>query len=194
MSKTYSELIIEGRFTLVKGFLVGFICGVEPEAKYFFHQKSNIIKRDTLMGLVKELFEVEDYVYLCLEDNVVERFKNAVEIATPKIGISIKEIKKIKDAEFKFSFAIFNEENAKECKNIFSNLPEGINLIDFSPVEKVDKDAPVISYRKERHPYSYKGSGIVRGDFGNMVELFLKCKRSVFSQFVECEEIMLNFE
>jgi hypothetical protein len=113
MSKTYSELIIEGGFTLVKGFVIGFICSVSPDATYFFKQKSNVIRRETIMGLVKELFEVEDYVYLCVEDDILENFKKAVKLAEPKIGITIKEIKKIKDAEFKFSFKIFNEEIAK---------------------------------------------------------------------------------
>ena len=194
MKKTFSELVIEGNFTLVKGFLMGFICGVSPETKYFFNRKTGIIRRDTLMGLVKEFLEFEDYIYICLEDSIIDDFKKAVEIAEPKIGIQIKDIKKIKSAEFKFSFEIFNEDIAKECKTIISNAPQSVNFIGFEPTEKIDKDAPLIGYRWESHPYSYKGKGIGKGDLADVVELFLNFKRSRISQFVECDEVIINFE
>jgi len=194
MKKTFSELVIEGNFTLVKGFLMGFICGFAPESKYFFHRKTGIVRRDTILGLVKEFLEVEDYVYISLEDSIIDDFKKAVDVAEGKIGIQIKDIKTIKSAEFKFSFEIFNEKLAGECKAIFSNPPHDIDIIDFKPVEKIDKDAPSIGYRSERHPYHYKGKGIVKGDFDDIIELFMKCKRCKCSQFLECDEVNLNFE
>ncbi len=194
MKKTFSELVIKGNFTLVKGFLMGLICGIAPDTAYFFYRKKGTIRRDTLLGLMKEFLEVEDYVYLCLEDSVIEDFGKAVELAKPKIGISIKEIKKIKSAEFSFSFEIFNEELANKCKEVFSHPPESIQFVDFKPEEKIDRDAPSVGYSSEMHPYSYKGKGTARGDFSDVVELFLKCKRSKCSQFIECEEVILNFE
>jgi len=194
MKKAFSELVIEGNFTLVKGFLMGFICGFAPESKYFFHRKTGIVRRDTILGLVKELLEVGDYVYLSLEDSIIDDFKKAVDIAKVRIGIKIKDIKKIKSAEFKFSFEIFNEKLASEFKAILSNPPHDVEIVDFKHVEKIDKEAPSIGYRSERHPYRYKGKGIIKGNFDDVIELFMKCKRSKCSQFVECDEINLNFE
>lgn len=193
MEKTFSELIIKGNFTLVKGFLVGYLCGAAPDAVYFFHRKKGVIRRDTLMGLVKGFLEVEDVVYLCLEDGAVEGFKKAVAAAEEKIGISIVECNKIKDAEFPFSFEVYSKEMADECREIFSNPPDVIKISDFAPVELVDEKVSPIGYHSEKHPYRYGGKGTVKGDFYGIVDLFLKCKRSNCSQFIECDEIKLNY-
>jgi len=95
---------------------------------------------------------------------------------------------------FKFSFDIFNEKLASEFKAILSNPPHDVEIVDFKPVEKIDKDTPSIGYFSERHPYRYKGKGIVKGDFDDVIEFFMKCKRSKCSQFVECDEVNLTFE
>ena len=193
MEKTFSELIIKGNFTLVKGFLLVYLCGSAPDAKYFFHRKKGIIRRDTLMGMMKGFLEVENRVYLCLEDSAVEGFKKAVAAAEEKIGISIGECKKIKGAEFLFSFEVYSNELANECKGIFSNLPENIELAEFEPVETVNEKVSPIGYHSEKHPYRYGGKGTAKGGFCGIVELFMMCKRSKCSKFIECDEVILKY-
>ena len=84
MEKAYTELVIAGPFALVKGFLMGFRCGIETEFNYFFHRKCGI-RRDTLAELVKEALDMDNYVHLCLENDVLDRFREAVEKAQPVV-------------------------------------------------------------------------------------------------------------
>ncbi|MBD3223891.1 MAG: hypothetical protein GF313_04130, partial [Caldithrix sp.] len=65
MSRKFSELVIEGPFMLVKGFLVGFLAVKNPEGRYFFHRKAGI-RRETFKEFLKDFFELDNYVHLCL--------------------------------------------------------------------------------------------------------------------------------
>ena len=103
MAKGFSELVIEGPFGLVKGFLMGFIYGSGKEYNYFFHRKEGI-RRETFKEILKELFEYENYVHVCLENEAVAKFSEAIDYAHEKIGLSVKS------AYFSFSYELFNEE------------------------------------------------------------------------------------
>ena len=193
--KTFSELVVEGPFILVKGFLMGFWGSREPPPRYFIHRKVGI-RRETLRDVLVELFELENLVHLCLEDEAVPAFRDAVEKAHPVIGISLKSTQKIAGAEFGFSFEIFNRDLADECKAVLSAVPEGVELIDFDQHEEVRKEAgaPSLSGYGSAHPYEYRGQGQVKGDFGGVVDLYLKCKRSKACPSILTREIGLALE
>jgi len=193
MEKAYTELVIAGPFALVKGFLMGFRCGSETEFGYFFHRKSGI-RRDTLAELVKEALEMDNYVHLCLENDVLERFRKAVEKTRPAIGLEIKNERPIKEAHFDFSFDISNREAAKNVKQILENLPTGVKLEGYEPQEETHPEGESRSGGyAPLHPYTFKGRGRIRGDFGSVMELFLKAKRMPESDLVPLREIMLSF-
>lgn len=194
MAKAFSELVITGNFTLVKGFLLGFLCARKSTAKYFFHRKAGTIRRDSFTGLIKELMDFQSDVYLCLENSEVSDFKYAIEQACPRIGLSIKQIREIKSSEFKFDFELFNPDDGRECKKILDEAQQVVEIENFEPEEIWNRGID-LGYRHEgAHVYTYKGKGIVRGDVDNVIDVFLKCKRSQFSNFARCDEVILNFE
>jgi hypothetical protein len=194
MTKDYRELVVAGSFALVKGFLLGFRCGSGREFSYFFHHKSGI-RRDTLTELVKDVLELDNYVHLCLEEDVVESFKEAVAKAGPVVGIEVRKERRIKEARFDFSFRINNRRAADKIKETLNNLPQGVKIEGYEPQELTHKNeekatagyAPI-------HAYDFKGSGVVRGDFGGIMELFLKIKRMPESELMLMGDIVLNFE
>ena len=118
MQKSFSELVIEGPFLLVKGFILGFLHGSENEVDYFFHRKHGI-RRETFKEFIKELFEFENHVHVCLNNNIVPKFLKAIEETKENIELEVKSVKAIKSANFSFSFEIFNEELAKETEALF---------------------------------------------------------------------------
>ena len=193
MEKAYTELVIAGPFALVKGFLMGFRYGSETEFGYFFHRKSGI-RRDTLAELVKEALEMDNYVHLCLENDVLKRFRKAVGKTRPAIGLEIKNERLIKEAHFDFSFNISNREAAKNVKQILENLPPGVKLEGYEPQEETHPEGESkIGGYAPLHPYTFKGSGRISGDFGAVMELFLKAKRMPESGLVLLSEIALSF-
>ncbi|NOX90756.1 MAG: hypothetical protein GXO77_17280 [Calditrichaeota bacterium] len=191
MGKSFSEIVIEGPFMLIKGFLLGFLACRKPDATYFFHRKTNI-RRETLKEFVKEFFELENYVHLCLEDELIEPFKEAVSLYNKVTGYEIKSIKSIKSAEFSFAAEIFEKDYATQFKEMLNNLPEGVKLIDYFPNELVEKDAKGLESYAPLHDYIFRAKGIVSGDFEGVVDLYMKIKRSELNDFVICSEIKLK--
>ena len=195
MQRAFSELVIEGPFILVKGFLMGFWSTQEPPPQYFFHRKAGI-RRETLRDALVELFELENMVHVCLEEAAVQPFQDAVVRAKSVIGLSVRSVKKVVAAEFEFSFEMFSEELADEGKGIFGHLPEGVELVSFEPeevVHEIQKGRRYAGYAPVR-PYVYKGMGHCKGEFGGVVDLFLKCKRSKAASFILTGKIELTLE
>ena len=193
--KTFSELVIGGPFILVKGFLMGFWSSREPQPRYFFHRKAGI-RRETLRDVLVELFELENLVHLCLEDDVVPAFQEAIDRAHDVIGISVRSVKGISGAEFEFSFEIFSRDLADACRSALAEIPEGVDLIGFAPEEEVHEDEAKdgLSRYAPVHAYAYRGKGRVKGDFGGVVDLLLRVKRCRASQFILTGEIELDLQ
>ncbi len=192
MSTKFSELVVEGPFTMVKGLLLGFLGCQKPDGKYFFHRKENI-RRDTLKEFLKELFELENYVHFCLEDDLVEPFKEAVKLYTEKTGYKIKSIKPIKGGEFSFAAEFFDRKLADEFRKTIENLPEGVKMERYYPSEQVNEDGKGIEVYAPLHEYIFRAKGTVSGDFEGIMDLYIKIKKSDFGDFVILTPIQLHF-
>ena len=195
MTKSFCELVVEGPFILVKGFLMGFWSTADPQPRYFFHRKAGI-RRETLRDVLSELFEWENLVHICLEEDAVPAFEAAIDRSKSVIGISIRSTRRIRAAAYDFSFQVFNRDLAQECRSIFSEVPEGVELVGHDPKEEIqdeDRDYSLSGYGG-MHPYAYFGKGAVRGDCGGVVEFYLRCKRSKADLFILTGEISLELE
>ena len=193
MQKNFSELVIEGQFILVKGFILGFMHGSDHEFDYFFHRKHGI-RRETFKDFIKEIFELESHVHVCIENNIVPKFLKAVEKSQDKIGLQVNSVRAINSANFTFSFEIFNEELAKETEAIFENSPAGVKIIDYKPVEEVSDEAVGVEGYAPVHSFVARGSGKAEGNFHDIMDLFLNIKRSRGSESIMCGEINLDLE
>jgi hypothetical protein len=193
MQKSFSELVIEGQFVLVKGFILGFLHGSDHEFDFFFHRKYGI-RRETFKEFIKELFEFDSHVHVCLENNVLPKFLKAIEKSKEKIGLEVKSVRAISSANFSFSFEIFNEELAKETEKLFKNIPAGLKVTGYKPIEEVENDAVGIEAYAPAHSFVLRGSGTANGNFHDIMVLFLNIKRSNASESIICSEIKLELE
>jgi hypothetical protein len=194
MKTSYSELVIKAPFLLVKGLLLGFMHGRDETFNYFFDRKAGV-RRETLGEMFRELMELDTHTYLCLPNHVIADFMKMIENIEERIGIEVESVKEIGSAEFSFSFEIFNRKYARSSKEFIENLPGTIQLLNYEPKELVDEGlvdmtggyAPV-------HSYCYSGQGIARGEFADIMEAYLKIKRSKLADSVLCSEIRLYFK
>lgn len=189
----YSEVVIQGPFMLVKGFLLGFLSQTKADSKYFFHRKAGI-RRETFKELLKELFELEDHVHVCLESALVEPFSKALELYTKITGNEIKSVKPVSGGWFNFSFEVYNKEIAADIRAIFETLPDGVSLEDYFPTEEQDVSASGAEGYAPLHEYVFRARGKVKGDFEGVMDLFLKIKRGELSDAIVCSEVHLEFE
>lgn len=193
MHKSFSEIVIEGQFILVKGFIMGFLHGSNQEFDYFFHRKHGI-RRETFKEVIKELFEFDSHVHLCLDNNIIPKFLKAIEKSHEKIGLEIKSVRAIKSANFSFSYEIFNEELANKVKELFENSPAGISMIDYQPTVEKSDDAVGVEGYAPVHDFVARGNGKAEGNFYDVMELYLNVKRSKGSESIMCSEINLDLE
>ncbi|HGY56125.1 MAG TPA: hypothetical protein ENK44_10505 [Caldithrix abyssi] len=193
MSRSFHEIVMEGPFLLVKGFLLGFLAGVKPEGRYFFHRRAGI-RRDTFREFIKELFELENYQHLCLESDLVNKFKEASRLYAKVTGMEIKSVRKIKSAQFSFAYEMFNEELALKAKEVLESLPESVKVLDFHPLEIKENEGKGLESYAPLHDFTARGKGTVTGDFDGVIDLFLKIKRSEFADFVVLTDVKLELE
>ena len=193
MQKSFSELVIEGQFVLVKGFIMGFLYGSDHEFDYFFHRKDGI-RRETFKEFIKELFEFDSHVHLCLDNNVVPKFLKAIEKSKEKIGLEVRSVRAIGSANFSFSFEIYNKNLAEDIKKIFENSPAGVKVIDYKPTEEIADDAVGVEGYAPVHSFVARASGKAEGNFHDIMELYLNVKRSKGSESIMCSEINLDLE
>jgi len=192
MSTTFTEIVLEGRFIMVKGFMLGFLGCYKPDGKYFFHRKENI-RRETFGEFLKELFELDNYVHFCIEDDLLEPFKKALPLYTKATGYEIKSERPIKGAEFSFAAEVYNRDLAGKLKDLLEHLPEGVSLKNYVPSEEVNEDAKGFEAYAPLHEYIFRAKGIVTGDFEGIMKTYLQIKRGDLSDFVILSQVKLHF-
>jgi hypothetical protein len=193
MNQSFYEVVLEGNFMLVRGFVIGFLSAIKPNGLFFFHRKAGI-RRETLKEFLREFFELENHVHFCLESDLIDDFKKAAEYYEKLTGMKIQSIKEIKNAHFSFTYEFFNEELAQKAKDILTNLPEGLVIKDYMPFEnKDDEGIGMEGGYAPLHEFTSRGKGIIEGKFGSVIELFLKIKRSDLSESIICSDVDLIF-
>jgi len=193
MKQNFSEIVIEGRFMLVKGFLLGFLSQKNPNGRYFFHRKSGI-RRETFKDMLKQFFELDNYAHFCLESDLVDSFVQATELYTKVTGNEIKSVKPVHSANFNFSFEVFSEKSAQQAKEIIENMPEGVKLVDYAPYEDKDEEGRGTEAYAPLHEYTMRAKGRIEGDFAGVMDVYLKIKRSELSENIICSDVKLELE
>lgn len=193
MSKKYSEIIIEGSFMLAKGFLLGFLSTTQQQGGYFFHRKSGI-RRETFRELLKDFFELDNHVHVCLEKSLVDKFKKASSLYTEITGNKIVSEKAIKSASFNFSYEFYNKELATEAKAILERLPKNVSLTDYFPFEDIDAEGLGVEAYAPLHEYTARARGKLSGDFESIMNIYLKIKKSNLCESIICGAAILEFE
>lgn len=192
MSIQFCELVINAPFLLVKGFLVGFMQGRGDSFDYYFHRKSKI-ERDTLGEFVKEVLHLDCHTHLCLPKDIVPVFRQALENVKGKINAEVLSEKDIQSASFKFSFHLYDEKATGPCKELFRRLPEGVQLVDYYPMElRANHFAGVSEYGRV-NPYTFEGSGTVRGEFAGVMKFHRTISEHELGESILCSDIRLSF-
>ncbi len=190
----YSELCMVGSYSLIRGFVNGYLLGKGLIRRPFFHIRAGTIRRDRIIGILKSLLDFENEVHFCIRSEEVAEFLKAVEMAKDRCGVYIKETKPIKSVEFQFTHDIFNKDLGEKCKELIASKNEGVDIFDYTPVEDDHPEYAELKMRGTAHRYSFKGGGMVYGDFGPVIDFYMSINQNKCRDFFSLRDLKLNYE
>jgi hypothetical protein len=166
MAKQYSEVVFEGHYSNIRGFIEGFIAGSGKELSFFFSEQAGV-KSETMSEVLKEWISLSNKIHhVVMESELFEKIKKSLERLTDSDSLnkgSIKSAKAIKTASFRFKFSTYGRKYGEDIKKLLEKLPGGLSLKDYSPVEKIDKDAKGVELYSPAHEYTFEGTGVIAG-------------------------------
>ncbi len=185
----YHELVVEGPYLLVKGFVEGSAnCLDDPEI--FFSKEENI-ERETLNEKLKEwLGFAETLVHIVVDEKNLEKLTEFFKKRGEKFGLEIKSELKILSASFEFKMEAFTPKHGKKMKKLLAELPPTITIAGKEEEEKVH-DVEERGIYTPDHPYELNIKGTIVGPFKEVVETHRKWKE--FSLII-LENIKLTLE
>ncbi|HSV95498.1 MAG TPA: hypothetical protein VLM75_01045 [Spirochaetota bacterium] len=172
MAKQYSEVVFEGHHGIIRGFIEGFVAGSGKEASFFFSDRVGV-KAETMSDILKEWISLSNKIHhIVMESDLLEKIRKSVERLNDSESLnkgSIKSVKPIKAASFRLKFITYGRKYGEDIKKLLEKLPGGLSLKDYSPVEKVDKDAKGVERYSPVHEYTFEGTGVISGPVDEVI-------------------------
>jgi hypothetical protein len=101
----------------------------------------------------------------------------------------LKSAKLVKKAQFNFTAKTYGRPYAAEIKALLKKLPAGIELRDYKPLERENRDARGVELYAPEHEYTFEASGTLSGELGELIALR---KKMDDHPLIETERIKLN--
>jgi hypothetical protein len=192
MQKTFIEAVFEGDYKSVRGYLEGFVAALGIRYGYFICSDSGV-ESETMAEQIREWISLGTRIHhVLMEDGLFEKIRDAMEAAGNSALVNsscIKSTKQVKGAFFRFRFETYGRKYAEEIKELLRQLPEGVTLSEYTPVEKIDEDCKGVELYTVCHDYVFSGDGLISGDVGAVIRL-----RSALDAhpLIEAEKVRLD--
>lgn len=174
MQKEFIEVVFEGDYHTIRGYMEGFAAARGKESIFFFCSDCGV-KTDTLSEHIREWISLGGKLHhLLIESGFFDEIRAALAVADKKalLGSSaIKSAKKVNGASFSFHFETYGRKYAEEIKDILARLPEEVSLTDYLPKEKIDEDCKGVELYTVCHDYEFTGAGTLAGPVEEIITL-----------------------
>jgi hypothetical protein len=171
MIKEYVEVVLEGSFDFIKGFVLGFLEGKGIDGEAIFEEAGRA-RGDVFVRLMRFIRLEEDRVHLIVGAGIHELLKAALERRQDEVPVRIVTVRKILGAHFEFHYRTYSQPLGTELKNIFLNLPEGIQVEGYEPKETLRPESKAIEAYAPEHPYAVEAEGKISGQAMEVIDLF----------------------
>jgi hypothetical protein len=194
MGNTFVEVVFEGHYNTVRGYIEGLQDGIGSDYKFFFSSETDIAA-ETLSELIKEWVSLghrlhhvvmEEVFFAILKDVLSKKGSDSLMTSS-----SIKSSKNIKEATFDFKFDAYARKYAEEIKELLGKLPEGVSLHHYKPEEKINHDAEGVELYAPAHDYIFHGKGTIIGPIEQVVAFHMILDDH---PLIEAEKIFLELE
>lgn len=194
MENKFVEVVFEGHYNTVRGYIEGLQDGMGTSHKFFFSSEAGI-KAETLSELIKEWVSLghklhhvvmEEAFFAKIKDVLLKKGRDSLITSS-----SIKSSKNVKEASFDFKFDAYARKYADEIKELLGNLPDGVSLHHYKPEEKINHDAEGVELYAPAHDYIFHGKGTIIGPIEQVV-IF----RNIINDhpLIEAEKVFLDLD
>ena len=138
----YHELVIDGTYDLVRGFVTGFLSGRAYPTPAVFSRECGIRRVSLGEKMLAWTGVHGQAAHIIVEEGIVGDLIR--EITTNEAGLDLKVVsnRRIKNATFDFHYRVFARVYAEEIKKIFAGASSGVTVsFEEGPEEIVKPDA-----------------------------------------------------
>jgi len=191
MRKKWYEIVIEGSFDLIKGFVIGFFEGRKIGGAIIFEREHHVKREDGLEHLLRAIHIEEDRVHILMSERTFRMLDQALNNRKHGVPLKIVSKKEIVRVHFNFTYAAYAKRFGDELKNLFGKMPQGVRLEGYQPeeIERETKDSTA-GYAP-LHKYEIKAKGRVSGPAKGVIDFY---DRLEHNKLIELEEIELEFQ
>jgi len=188
--KHYYEIVIEGSFDLIKGFIIGFFEGRKIGGAIIFEREHHVKREAGLEHLLRAIHIEEDRVHLIIDEAIYRLLCEALNNRKHMIKLKVVSEREIIKAHFNFTYAAYAKRFGDELKNLFIKLPAGVELEGYKPeeIEREIKESSV-GYAP-LHEYEIRAKGRVSGPANEVIDFYDKIEHN---EWIEPENIELEF-
>jgi hypothetical protein len=191
MNKEYCEVVIEGSFDLIKGFVYGFLegRGIRGEAVF---GKDHHVENESKFGQMMRLIGFKgDRFTLIVGSGFLKLLKEALERREDEVALKIVSERKIRQASFGFRYRAYTKDLGDKLKALFGNPPEKLQVKDYEPEETVLPEGKGVEAYAPLHEYEVKATGTLYGPICDVIDFYGKAEHY---DMVELGNIKLKYD
>ncbi len=187
MRGKWYEIVIEGSFDLIKGFITGFFEGRKITGAIIFEREHHVKREDGLEHLLRAIHVEEDRVHILMGKRTFRILDQALKNRKHEIPLKVVSEKEIVRAHFNFTYAAYGKQFGNELKRLFKNLPEGVRLEGYQPEEIERKTKDSTAGYAPLHKYEIKARGRVSGPAKDVIDFYDRLEHNALIEFEEIE-------
>lgn len=176
MDKSYCEMTVRGPQELIKGFVIGYVEGLGGQEKPILGEECRV-EQDNPLGLIMHFFTDHHTVPIIVESGFCKYLSDALKKHENELQATIVSIREIAGARFDFQYRTFSRDVGKYLLELFSDPPEGVQVDDYAPREKIIPEGKGIEAYTPLHDYEVKAKGTVTGGVKEVYDLYCRAAR-----------------
>ena len=190
MNRRYFELVVEGQFELIKGFVLGFLVGKGIHESAVFAREHHVKGDTDLKHVLRALTGKEDQARVVVEEGVCQSLAQSLANVREALPLRLVSTREISGAHAVFTYEAYAKEMGDELKALFVNPPEGVAVADYESEEKVEPGGKGIEAYAPLHHYEIKAKGRITGAVRPLIDFYDQLEQH---PLVALEEIVLEF-
>ncbi|MGB4549457.1 MAG: hypothetical protein WBI10_11115 [Syntrophales bacterium] len=190
MTETYYEVVVEGSFDLIKGFVLGFLQGRRIEGEAVFSAERHIRRSEGVIQLLRQLTRRGNKSSIIIGRGVGRLLREALERIGDDLDLKVLSVREIKSAHFDFEFRTYAKKAGESLEETFRKLPPGVTLEGFDLKEDVHPEAKGVEAYAPLHHYEIRGKGRVAGDAKAVIDFY---DRIEHNELIKLGDIRLEF-